>query len=130
MLNTATLAPVPLVKFVAWLVNDGLGKRLGLSCVVLSALTGVVNGPGAFQVRLMVAPEAVAVTGELEALSCCASAAATWLAVLFTACPVQAELLLLPKQAVAVNPPTFSDTVPESKVKAAVRSWLVSEFVA
>src|SRR5215472_6107633 len=114
MLNTAMLAPDPPLKFVAWLVNDGLGKRLGLSCVVLRALTGDVNGPVAFHVMLMVAPDAVAVTGELEALRDWASAAATSLGPLLTFCPLQIGFVLGPKQAVAVNPPTLSDTVPES----------------
>src|SRR5215468_2775414 len=101
MLNTAMLAPDPPLKLVAGLVNDGFGNRLGLSCVVLSALTGVVNGPVTFHVRLMVAPDAVAVTGEPEALRDWASAAATSFGPLLTGCPVHTGLVLGPKQAVA-----------------------------
>src|SRR5215469_14536563 len=96
MLNTAMLAPVPPLKLVAALVNDGLGNRLGLSCVLLRALTGDVNAPVAFQVRLMVAPEAVAVTGEPEALRDWASAAATSLGPLLTFCPLQIGFVLGP----------------------------------
>src|SRR5215471_5803758 len=114
MLNTVRLAPDPPPKFVGPLVNDGLGKRLGLSCVLLKALTGVVNAPVAFHVILTVAPEAVAVTGELETLRDWAKAAATSLGPLLTGCPLQIGFVLGPKQATAVNPLTLSDTVPES----------------
>src|SRR5215831_7573532 len=102
------LAPVPPLKLVAGLVNEGFGNRLELSCVVLNALTGVVNAPVAFQVMLMVGPEAVAVTGELETLRDWASAAATSLGPLLTVCPLQIGFVLGPKQAVAVYPPTLS----------------------
>ena len=109
----------------AGLVNEGFGNKLGLSCVVLRALTAVVNSPGAFQVMSIVAPEAVAVTGELDAFSACARAAATWPGLSLTGCPVQAELLLGPKQAVAVNPPTFSVTVTILPARTADRRLLI-----
>src|SRR5579864_184231 len=102
MLKTARLAPEPPLKLVAGLVKEGLGNRPGLSCVVLRALTGVVNGPVAFQVMLIVEPDAVAVTGELEAFNACARAEATWLGVLFAGCPVHKVFVVPPKQAVAI----------------------------
>src|SRR5579864_1227074 len=129
MLNTA-IGPSP-PKLVAGLVNDGLGNRLGLSWVVLSALTGVVTAPAVFHVILMVAPDAVAVTGELEAFRDCTRAEATWLDVLFAVCPVHAEFVLLPKHAVAVKLlPIESETVPESKPRFAVMSRVLLELVA
>jgi hypothetical protein len=53
-------------------------------------------------------------------LIACASAAATCAVVLFTGFPLQAELVLLPKQAVAVKSPKSRDTVPESATSAGV----------
>src|SRR5215467_2244385 len=118
MLKTARFAPVPPLKLVAALVKEGFANRLGLSCVVLRAPTGVVNGPGAFQVRLIVVPETEAVAGEPGTLMVAASDSATWAAVLFTVCPAQAALLLWPKHAVAVKLPRVSETIPESGVLA------------
>src|SRR6516165_918690 len=110
----ARLAPEPPLKLVAVLVNEGLGNRLGLSCVVLRTPTGVVNVPMAFQVRLMLALEAVALTGEPGTFNAWARADATCAGESFTGWPLHTGLLLGPKQAVAVKLPTVKETVPES----------------
>lgn len=97
-----------------------------MSCAVLRGLTGVA-APLAFHVMVIVAPEAVAVTGEPDAFSAVARAAATSFGPLFMGNPVQAGLVLGPKQAVAVKPPTVSETVPESGTSscaAVFTSWL------
>lgn len=57
-------AACPPAKFVAALVKDGLGKRVGLSSAVVSVDTEAVNGPGCNQTILIVDPETVALTGE------------------------------------------------------------------
>ena len=68
---------VPPAKVVPGLVKDGFGKALELSCVVLSALTVGVNGPGVFQTMLMLVPETVAVMGDADVFNAVASAEAT-----------------------------------------------------
>ena len=51
-------------KLAAVLVNEPLGKRLGLSELELIAATETVAGPAALQVMLIVVPLTAAVTGE------------------------------------------------------------------
>jgi hypothetical protein len=81
---------------VALLVNDGLGNRLPLSVLLLKALTAGVNGPGVFHSKLMVAPEAVALTGDSKAFNAPARAEATSLAELWAGWPLQTEFVLFP----------------------------------
>jgi hypothetical protein len=69
---------------------------------------------------LIVLPEALAVAGEAEVLSADASAAATAERESLACCPLHAEFVLGPKHAVAIRPPTFRETVPESATSAGV----------
>ena len=81
------------MKYAPWLVEE---LQLAVTFPVVPML---------FQVSDTVAPEALAVTGELETLSAVASADATCAAVLF---PV------LPYGTLAVNAPIETVTVPAS----------------
>ena len=77
-------------------------------------MTAVLFAPDVFHIISMLEPEAVAVNGGEDTFRAEASADATSPAVTFSGCPVHAAFVLGPKQVVAVNPPTFRETVPES----------------
>ena len=77
----------PPASVVPELLNEG-GENVHCVCVLFAVtLTAVLPAaPTVLYVSEIVAPEALAVTGELEALSALAKADATWAALLLPLC--------------------------------------------